>query len=135
MVEPADYSGAMSDESRDREAVPEVATSREFRTRARRPHERSRGPLSLVLVRWRDAWFDFEQPSSGWREEYLVHTVGFLVRESDEVVSVAQERLPGREGYRAITHIPRGVVESVTTLFTEESPGRREGDRILQPGQ
>jgi hypothetical protein len=88
-----------------------------------------------VLVRWRDAWFDFEQPTSGWRDQYLVHTVGFLVRETDEVVSVAQERLPGREGYRAITHIPRGVVESVTTLFAEESPGRREGDRILHPEQ
>lgn len=113
----------------------ESATVREFRVRGHRPHERARGPLSLVLVRWRDAWFDFEQPSSGWREQYVVHTVGFLVRETDDVVSVAQERLPAREGYRAITHIPRGVVESVTTLFAEEGPGRREGDRILHPGQ
>jgi len=113
----------------------EEPSVREFRSRGRRPHERAHGPLSLVLVRWRDAWFDFEQPTSGWREEYIVHTVGFLVRETDEVVSVAQERLPAREGYRAITHIPTGVVESVTTLFAEESPGRREGDRILHPGQ
>jgi len=115
---------------------PEAPTPiREYRSRERRPRERARGPLSLVLVRWRDAWFDFEQPAGGWREQYLVHTVGFLVRDTDEVVSVAQERLPGREGFRAITHIPKGVVETVTTLFAEEGPRRREGDRILHPGQ
>jgi hypothetical protein len=88
-----------------------------------------------VLVRWRDAWFDLDPPSSGWRDEYVVHTVGYLVRENEDVVSVAQERLPGRDGYRAITHIPRGVVLGVTTLFAESSPGRREGDQILHPGQ
>jgi len=88
-----------------------------------------------VLVRWRDAWFDLDPPPSGWRDEYVVHTVGYLVRENEDVVSVAQERLPGRDGYRAITHIPRGVVLSVTTLFAEGGPRRREGDQILHPGQ
>ena len=123
------------EDEREREGSPAAVATHEARVRAKRPHERDRGPLKLVLVRWRDAWFDFEQPGGGWREQYLVHTVGFLVRETEAVVSVAQERLPGREGYRAITHIPRGVVESVTTLFAEESPGRREGDRILHPEQ
>ncbi len=118
----------------DEEKLETPGSIREFRSRERRPRERARGPLSLVLVRWRDAWFDFEQPTGGWRDQYIVHTVGFLVRENDEVVSVAQERLPSREGYRAITHIPRGVVESVTTLFAEGGPGRREGDQILHPG-
>lgn len=94
---------------------------------------RHRGPLRLVLVQWRDAWFDLEQDKlRGWRSEYLVQTVGFLVRDEPEVVSVAQELLPGHDGFRAITHIPRGVVESVATLYEEEGPGRRLGDKALR---
>jgi hypothetical protein len=76
--------------------------------------------VRLVLVRWRDAWFDFERDPSGWRDEYVVQTVGFLVREEPGVISLAQEMLPGRDGYRAITHIPRGVIESITPLSEGE---------------
>jgi len=90
---------------------------------------RARRPVRLVLVRWRDAWFDFERDPSGWRDEYLVQTVGLLVREEPGVISLAQEMLPGRDGYRAITHIPRGVIESITPVAEEEAPARREGDR------
>lgn len=94
----------------------------------------SRG-LRLVLVRWHDAWFDFEHGSSGgWREDYLVQTVGFLVRQDPGVVSVAQELLPGRDGFRAVTHIPMGVVESIITLAQGDGPGRRAGDRLLRSG-
>ena len=45
------------------------------------------------------------------------------------MISLAQEMLPGRDGYRAITHIPRGVIESITPVAEEEAPARREGDR------
>lgn len=91
--------------------------------------------LRLVLVRWHDAWFDFEHGSSGgWREDYLVQTVGFLVRQDRGVVSVAQELLPGRDGFRAVTHIPMGVVESIVTLAQGDGPGRRAGDRLLRSG-
>ena len=49
----------------------------------------------LVLVRWRDAWFDPEQlGSEDWRSDYPVQTVGFLVRNDSAIVSVAQEILP-----------------------------------------
>ena len=96
---------------------------------------RARRRVRLVLVRWRDAWFDFERDPSGWRDEYVVQTVGFLVREEAGVVSLAQEMLPGRDGYRAITHIPRGVIESITTLYEDSGPARREGDQALRaPG-
>jgi hypothetical protein len=93
-----------------------------------------RGSLRIVLVRWHDAWFDIEQPPGGWRDDYVVHTVGYLVRHESGVVSVAQELLPGRDGYRAVTHIPTGVIESITTLFAEDGPGRRAGDRLLRRG-
>lgn len=69
----------------------------------------------LVIVTWQDAWFDFDKPVDEWREDYLVKTVGFLVRDGD-VLSLASEQLPGDEGYRAVTHIPIGVVQSTTVL-------------------
>lgn len=73
----------------------------------------------LVLVIWRDAFFDFDQKSSDdFRSEYLVHTVGFLVAEGQTFISLAQEVLPDDEGFRAVTHIPRSVVERTVLLQT-----------------
>jgi hypothetical protein len=117
------------------EERPEVERERGHRDRSRGTGVvRARRPLHLVLVTWRDAWFDFERDPSGWRDEYLVKTVGFLVREEPGVVSLAQELLPGRDGFRAITHIPRGVIESITTLYEDSGgPARREADRALRP--
>jgi hypothetical protein len=71
----------------------------------------------LVLVTWRDAFFDFDQKTAeDFRSDYLVHTVGFLVADGPTFVSLAQEVLPDDEGYRAVTHIPRAVVERIVTL-------------------
>ncbi len=82
--------------------------------------------LQLVLVRWHDAWFDSDQQSpEDWRTDYVVQTVGFLVRKGPKIVSVAQELLPDGDGFRAVTHIPVATIESITTL----SPGR-PADRI-----
>jgi hypothetical protein len=74
----------------------------------------------LVLVTWRDAWFDFDQPDDEEiRPDYLVTTVGFLVRQGPRFLSVAQELLPDGDGFRAVTHIPVAVVETMTTLRGE----------------
>jgi hypothetical protein len=71
----------------------------------------------LVVVTWRDAWFDFDEPEpEDAREDYLVTTVGFLVREGPRFVSVAQEILPYGDGFRAVTHIPVGVIESTVPI-------------------
>ena len=71
----------------------------------------------LVLVTWHDAWFDFDQTSpDDCRSDYLVRTVGFLVNESPRVISIAQELLPDGDGFRAVTHIPASVIDSVTPL-------------------
>src|SRR5438093_8210372 len=96
-------------------------------TRRPLPHK----TLELVMVRWRDAWFDFEHGATGWRDSYIVQTVGFLVRRDAGVISVAQELLPGRDGFRAVTHIPMGVVQSVITLARAEGAGRRAGERVF----
>jgi len=78
----------------------------------------------LVLVIWRDAFFDFDQKSADeFRPEYLVHTVGFLVAEGPTFVSLAQEVLPDDEGYRAVTHIPTSVVERMVVLGTPDDAG------------
>ena len=71
----------------------------------------------LVLVTWRDAWFDFDEPDpEDVRADYLVRTVGFLVRRGPRFVSVAQEILPDGDGFRAVTHIPVAVVETISGL-------------------
>lgn len=76
----------------------------------------------LVLVRWTDAWFDFDQgDDEDPREAYPVSTVGFLVRDGERFVSLAQELLPDGDGFRAITHIPRAVVDEIVPLRTEEA--------------
>jgi len=80
----------------------------------------------LVLVTWRDAWFDFDEPSpEDVRADYLVDTVGFLVRRGPRFVSVAQEILPDGDGFRAVTHIPVAVVETIARLHASD-----EGDEF-----
>jgi hypothetical protein len=72
---------------------------------------------SLVVVTWRDAFFDLDQTTADdFRPDYLVNTVGFLVADGPIFVSLAQEVLPDDEGYRAVTHIPRAVVERIVAL-------------------
>jgi hypothetical protein len=71
----------------------------------------------IVLVTWHDAWFDFDQQDpEDCRTDYLVRTVGFLVDDGSRFVSVAQEVLPDGDGFRAVTHIPRSIIERVTRL-------------------
>lgn len=71
----------------------------------------------LVLVHWLDAWYDpDEQTVDDWRADYPVQTVGYLVRDEGPVISIAQEVLPDDEGFRAVTHIPRGMVQQITRL-------------------
>ncbi len=78
----------------------------------------------LVLVTWRDAWFDFEEPDpEDVRADYLVNTVGYLVRRGPRFVSVAQEILPDGDGFRAVTHIPVAVVETIASLHGSEGVG------------
>lgn len=102
------------------------------------PHEPGSGPTSepapeivpessdrpLVLVTWRDAWFDFDEPDpEDVRSDYLVRTVGYLVRRGPRFVSVAQEILPDGDGFRAVTHIPVAVVETIDSLRGPDDEG------------
>ena len=83
-----------------------------------------RPAFPLVLVTWRDAWFDFDEPDpEDVRADYLVSTVGFLVRQGPRFVSVAQEILPDGDGFRAVTHIPTAVVEKIAPLQESDEAG------------
>ena len=71
----------------------------------------------LVVVTWRDAWFDFDHADATEpRSDYLVTTVGFVIREDPRFLSIAQEVLPDDDGFRAVTHIPVAVIVSVAPL-------------------
>jgi len=71
----------------------------------------------LAMVEWHDAWFDLDQQGpDDCRLDYLVRTVGFLVREGPRFLSLAQEILPDGEGLRAVTHIPLPIVERIVLL-------------------
>lgn len=80
----------------------------------------------LVIVEWRDAWFDPDETEyKDWLDEYPVRSVGFLVRDTAELVSLAGEVLPGGEGFRAVTHIPRSLVVGM------EQMGRVQGSQAF----
>jgi hypothetical protein len=80
----------------------------------------------LVLVRWQDAWFDADQQDAeDFRNDYVVQTVGFVVRQEPDLVSIAQELLPEGDGYRAVTHIPRGMIVTMMPLTSARRPERR----------
>ena len=107
---------------------PDGPSSRRPRGSPSRPRTSPSAPeFPLVLVTWRDAWFDFDEPDpEDARADYLVSTVGFLVRQGPRFVSVAQEVLPDGDGFRAVTHIPIAVVEKITPL---QEPGEARAER------
>lgn len=96
----------------------------ELRSRTREPLETADRPtpapdpeFPLVVVEWHDAWFDLDQVSAeDCRSDYTVRTIGFLLRNGPEFLSLAQEVLPEGEGFRAVTHIPIAIVERVQHL-------------------
>jgi hypothetical protein len=89
----------------------------------------------LAMVEWHDAWFDLDLESpDGCRQDYLVHTVGFLVSEGPRFVSLAQEVLPDGEGLRAVTHIPLPIVERVIRLQRSAEGHDRQASPHLASG-
>jgi hypothetical protein len=80
-------------------------------------------------------WFDLDLESpDGCRQDYLVHTVGFLVSEGPRFVSLAQEVLPDGEGLRAVTHIPLPIVERVIRLQRSAEGHDRQASPHLASG-
>lgn len=62
----------------------------------------------IVLVVWRDAYFDFklEDQADPVRDDYQVTTMGWVLSIGPRFLSIAQEKLPEGEGWRGVTHLP-----------------------------
>ena len=72
-------------------------------------------PGTPVMVTWRDAWFDFDHGDH--RHDYLVRTLGFVVKVDTKFLGIAQEELPDDDGWRAVTWIPLSCIEGKPVLL------------------
>jgi hypothetical protein len=71
-------------------------------------------PQTVVCVEWVDACYERGSLKAGELGGLLtLKTVGWLVREEEDHVSVAAEWCPREETYRDISHIPRVGIVSV----------------------
>jgi hypothetical protein len=91
----------------------------------------------LVQVTWLDADCDHEETvPADWKDDQPVTTVGFVVRDTKRMLSVAAEILEGdpvhgdKVRYRCVTHLPRGYIVRVVELREAASP---DLDRPVQP--
>lgn len=65
------------------------------------------GQVKAAEVFWRDAHYEFEVKNlADLRDDYVVRTVGYIVDESPRFLTLAQEVLPGDDGWRGVTRIP-----------------------------
>jgi len=73
--------------------------------------------VSLELVTWRDAHFDFDAPEHE-EEDYVVRTVGWTLSTGLLFLHLASEQLPDGN-WRAETHIPLANIIERRTLVEE----------------
>ena len=82
--------------------------------------------LKLVLCIWKDAWVDGTDPVSQ-NDAHLKHrasiheTIGWLLFQNEDGISIANEYCPEDETYRGRTYIPNGMLVS-TTPFNLTKP-------------
>jgi hypothetical protein len=77
-------------------------------------------PLKLVLVEWLDAYTQ----DSGWKSKklllkaapVLVRTVGWLVNDQPEFVTVSGSHVPVDDHFDGDCTIPRGMIKTLTEL-------------------
>jgi hypothetical protein len=81
--------------------------------------------LPIVECIYQDVWFDPDTSEPPWPPNYVVHAVGFLVRDEENVLSLASE-ITQDGGYKAVTHVPRKLVVSCRELRHEVQAGGEE---------
>jgi hypothetical protein len=77
-------------------------------------------PMKMVLVEWLDAYTH----DSGWKSiksvrkqgPVLVRSIGFLVKEADDHVTVAASHVPLDDHCDGDCVIPRGMIKSIVEL-------------------
>lgn len=73
----------------------------------------------LAVVEWNDAWIDGNDPVT-LSEVHVEHkpkviiTLGYILRDDDSGISLANEYYEDESVYRGRTFIPRGMIKSVT---------------------
>lgn len=77
---------------------------------------------AIVEIVWRDANFSFEGFDSH-DDDYLVHTVGYLIRIDARWCYIAAECLQDENSYRAVTRIPvgKGIIQSLMVIRRGEA--------------
>lgn len=70
---------------------------------------------AVWLCEWDDAWVDFDEPEGSLKDSMPVITVGFIVRKTDSIITIAAERFP-EGGYRCLTSIPMPLVRRLRQL-------------------
>ncbi len=73
--------------------------------------------MRIAKVTWLDAWFDREQchPHDIKDTAISIDTVGFVVKENDDVIVVAHEIFED-ETVRGYTCIPKGIVTKIVDV-------------------
>lgn len=74
----------------------------------------------LVEVIWDDAHADLMEASQSDLEDFhqaaVMHTIGWLLRDDEKGVTVANEECPADQTHRGRTFIPRPLVHSIRTI-------------------
>lgn len=90
----------------------------------------------LEIIEWRDAFHDAEQTSpEDWRADYIVRTVGWILREDELFVHLAAEVLPDNDGYRGTSHIPVPMILGRHILTTDETVEHGRTKSLLDSGR
>lgn len=75
-------------------------------------------PLPLVLCSWADAWVRAEESVTladvaATHKPAIIHTLGYLLRDDEVGISIANEFYDEDATYRGRTFIPRAMIISV----------------------
>jgi len=89
-------------------------------------------PLKTLLIRWRDSSYTtgtFEEAEARDRDLITVQTVGHLVMEHKDRITVAGEYFEVENTYRHLTTIPQVNIEEVIELMPHKGgyPPKKKG--------
>lgn len=91
-------------------------------------------PPTLVQVEWHDAWVDGTEPVT-LSDVGLAHkpktivTLGWLLKQDETGVSLANEHYADEQVYRGRTFIPSGMLVAVTPYRLVKTPARARDGR------
>lgn len=94
--------------------------------------------LPLVVVEWDDAWVDGSDPvnladaASSHKPKTIV-TLGWVLKDDERGISLANEHYADEDTYRGRTFIPRAMVRSTTPFKLAKI--RNKGEKAVREEQ